>query len=58
MNPETTFISDMAIHPGEYLEEVLENNEITKAVCALRMGCSLEYINDIINGRRPRTNDY
>lgn len=42
---------DYAVHPGEYLEEVLESREIKKREFAERMGLSVKAISQILNGK-------
>lgn len=54
---ETVFISDMAIPPGEYLEEVLEDAEISQAELARRMGRPPQAINEIVKGEKAITPD-
>ena len=55
MMTETVFISDMAIPPGEYLEEVLEDVKISQAELAIKMGCPLQAINEIVKGNKAIT---
>lgn len=55
MMTETAYISDMAIPPGEYLEEVLEDAEISQAELARRMGRPSQAINEIIKGEKAIT---
>ncbi|WP_319559005.1 HigA family addiction module antitoxin [Marispirochaeta sp.] len=42
---------DYAVHPGEYLEEVLEAREIKKREFAERVGLSVKAVSQIINGK-------
>ncbi len=42
---------DYAIHPGEYLEEVLESRRITKKEFADRCGLSPKTVSQIVNGK-------
>jgi HTH-type transcriptional regulator/antitoxin HigA len=42
---------DYAVHPGEYLEEILESREIKKREFAERVGLSVKAISQIINGK-------
>ena len=42
---------DYAIHPGEYLEEILESREIKKRDFAERIGLSVKAVSQIINGK-------
>jgi HTH-type transcriptional regulator/antitoxin HigA len=55
MMTDTVFISDMAIPPGEYLEEVLEDAEISQAELARRMGRPSQAINEIVKGDKAIT---
>ncbi|AEJ03075.1 plasmid maintenance system antidote protein, XRE family [Nitrosomonas sp. Is79A3] len=55
MMTETAFISDIAIPPGEYLEEVLEDAEISQAELARRMGRPPQAINEIVKGEKAIT---
>lgn len=52
---DKVFMSDMAIPPGEYLEEVLEDAEISQAELARRMGRPPQAINEIIKGEKAIT---
>lgn len=45
------YIPDYVIHPGEYLEEVLESREIKKRDFAERAGLSVKAVSQIINGK-------
>jgi HTH-type transcriptional regulator / antitoxin HigA len=49
--------SDLAIAPGEYLVEVLENLHMTQADLARRMGRPIQAINEIIKGSKAITPD-
>ena len=42
---------DYAVHPGEYLEEVLEAREIKKREFAERVGLSVKAVSQIVNGK-------
>jgi HTH-type transcriptional regulator / antitoxin HigA len=44
-------LSDVAIPPGEYLQEILDNKGMTQKDFALRMGRPLKTINGIIKGK-------
>ncbi len=48
-------MSDLAVAPGEYLEEVLEEIEMTQSDLALRMGRPHQVINGIIRGDKQIT---
>ncbi len=50
-----TVMSDLAIPPGEYLEEVLEEMEISQAELARRIGRPPQAINEIIKGEKAIT---
>jgi len=45
------YFPDYVIHPGEYLEEVLESREIKKRDFAERAGLSVKAVSQIINGK-------
>jgi len=46
---------DLVLPPGETLEEVLDNNDMTQAELAKRTGLSTKHINQIVNGAAPIT---
>jgi len=48
-----SFTPDYAIHPGEYLEEVLESREISQRDLASRMGVREDYLSSIIHKKKP-----
>lgn len=52
---EQQVISDLAIPPGEYLEEVLEELGLNQADLARRMGRPSQAINEIIKGEKAIT---
>jgi len=52
---ETNYQSDLAIHPGEYLEEMLEDIGMSQAELANRMGRPKQMINEIIKGKKSIT---
>lgn len=54
---EQSYISDLAIPPGEYLEEVLDELELSQAELARRMGRPSQAINEIIKGEKAITSD-
>jgi antitoxin HigA-1 len=45
----------VAIHPGEYLKEMLEELEVSQSAFADAIGVSLMRISHVINGSRPVT---
>lgn len=47
--------SDLAIHPGEYLEEVLEETMMSQSDLSHRIGRPTQAINEIINGKKSIT---
>lgn len=46
-----TYNPDYVIHPGEYLEEILETRELKKRDFAERVGISVKAVSQIINGK-------
>lgn len=54
---EPQIVSDLAIPPGEYLEEVLEEVGINQAELARRMGRPPQAINEIVRGEKSITPD-
>ena len=57
MMTEQTYKSDLAIPPGEYLDEVLEEMDITQVELAQRMRQPTQTINDILTGEQAITPD-
>lgn len=55
MMTEPQIVSDLAIPPGEYLEEVLEDLELNQAELARRMGRPSQAINEIMKGDKAIT---
>ncbi|MFA5994136.1 MAG: HigA family addiction module antitoxin [Parcubacteria group bacterium] len=47
--------SPVAIHPGEFLQDYIEEYHLTQIELALRTGVSKKIINEIINGKNPVT---
>ena len=47
----------IAVHPGEILEEILEQNQITQSAVARRLNMSQSKINEICRGKRGVTPD-
>lgn len=47
--------SSMAIHPGEFLQDYIEEYHITQIDLALRTGVSKKIINEIVNAKNPIT---
>ena len=47
----------IAVHPGEILEEILEQNQITQSEVARRLGMTQSKINEICRGKRGVTPD-
>lgn len=57
MMTEQSYISDLAIPPGEFLEEVLDDLKLSQAELARRMGRPPQAINEIIKGQKAITPD-
>ena len=55
MVTRTDAYPDIAIPPGEYLEEELEERGISQKELARRMGRPLNAINEIVNGKKAIT---
>lgn len=55
MMTEQAYMSDLAIPPGEYLEEVLDDLGLSQAELARRMGRPVQAINEIIKGEKAIT---
>lgn len=51
----TLLFSDLAIPPGEVLEEELEERGMTQEELADKMGCSPQVIAEIVRAERPIT---
>lgn len=47
-----SYSPDYAVHPGEYLEEVLESRGIKKREFAERLGTSVKHVSEIINKKK------
>jgi HTH-type transcriptional regulator / antitoxin HigA len=54
---KTETYPDIAIPPGEYLDEEIQARGITQKELAKRMGRPLNAINEIINGKKTITAD-
>ena len=52
---DQSIMSDLAIPPGEYLEEVLEELGLNQAEVARRMGRPPQAVNEIIKGEKAIT---
>lgn len=50
-----TYLSDLAIHPGEFLEETIEEIGMTQAELSKRLGRPQQAINEIIKGKKSIT---
>ncbi len=53
----TRLVSNLAIHPGEFLEEEMEFMGITQLELAQRTGISIHVVREIIQGNRDITDD-
>lgn len=51
------FVPDYATPPGETLEEILQERDMTQTDFAQRVGLSLKVINEIVHGKAPITHD-
>lgn len=47
----------IAFHPGYYIQELIEDMEITQAEFALRLGTTAKTISEIVNGITNISND-
>lgn len=54
---EQSYRSDLAIPPGEYLDEVLEDMNITHTALAQKMGKAPQTIQAILQGKQAITRD-
>lgn len=50
-------VSNLAIHPGELLEEEIEFIRMTQSEFAERMGVSVHVVSEIIQGKRDITDE-
>jgi HTH-type transcriptional regulator/antitoxin HigA len=58
MNKENKkFKSDIAIHPGESLRELIEEINLSQKELADRMGITPKTVNEIINGKTSLTSE-
>lgn len=48
-------LSDLAIHPGEYIEDELKGRGMTQRELARRMGRPYQAINELVRGRKAVT---
>lgn len=55
--PLNTYEPDYVSPPGETLEEILEEREMTQAELALRLGYSKKTVNEIIQGKSALTSE-
>lgn len=53
----TRLVSNLAIHPGEFLEEEIEFIGMTQLEFAERMGVSVHVVSEIIQGKRDVTDE-
>lgn len=51
--PQNTYNPDYAIHPGAYLEEIIESRELKQREIADRMGVTDTYLSKLIHGEKP-----
>ena len=50
-------VSNLAIHPGELLEEEIEFIGMTQSELAERMGVSVHVVSEVIQGKRDITDE-
>jgi HTH-type transcriptional regulator/antitoxin HigA len=50
MATSATVTSDLAVPPGDYLQEVLEEREMSQAELARRIGRPVQTVNEIVKG--------
>ena len=55
--PPTRLVSNLAIHPGELLEEEIEFIGMTQSELAERTGVSVHVVGEIIQGKRDITDE-
>ena len=48
-------MSDSAFHPGEYIQEELEERRMSQRELARQMGRPYQTINEIVNGKKSLT---
>ena len=53
----TRLVSNLAIHPGEFLEEEIEFIRMTQSELAERMEVSVHVVSEIIEGKRDITDE-
>ena len=46
-------MADSAFHPGEYIQEELDERGMSQRELARQMGRPYQGVNDIVNGKRP-----
>lgn len=46
------YVPDYVVHPGEYLEEILESRGLKKQDFAIRVGLSVKHVSEIINKKK------
>ena len=50
-------VSNLALHPGEFLEEEIDFIGMTQSELADRMGVSVRVVSEVIQGKRDITNE-
>lgn len=53
----TRLISNLAVHPGEFLEEEIDFIGMTQSELAERMGVSVRVVSEVIQGKRDITDE-
>jgi len=57
METKTDIYSDLAIPPGEYLEEIIGESGLTKAEVAHRLNCPASKLSAVFKGKKAITPD-
>lgn len=52
---ETNYISDLAIHPGEYLKEILEDIGMGQSELSNKTNRAVQDIDEVIKGKKDIT---
>jgi len=50
--------SSLAVHPGEFLQETIEELKISQAELANRLGKPVQTVDEIIKGKKDITEDF
>lgn len=58
MSEENQYLAQMAIPPGDTLQELLDDKMMSQKELALRIGCSQKHLNKVIKGTASITADF